>query len=102
MKINDNTADFDAIGDDHVGTSADTPLRNDAFVLNSEEKIDIIKDDVRHIMETLGLDLSDDSLKGTPNRVAKMFVNEIFGGLNPNKKPSASTFENKYQNESDC
>ncbi|SFN88451.1 GTP cyclohydrolase I [Bizionia echini] len=97
MKINDNTADFDAIGDDHVGTSADTPLRNDAFVLNSEEKIDIIKDDVRHIMETLGLDLSDDSLKGTPNRVAKMFVNEIFGGLNPNKKPSASTFENKYK-----
>ena len=48
-------------------------------------------------METLGLDLTDDSLKGTPNRVAKMFVNEIFGGLNPNKKPKASTFENKYQ-----
>lgn len=97
MKINDNTADFDAIGEDHVGTSADTPLRADAFVLNSEEKIKIIKDDVRHIMETLGLDLTDDSLKGTPNRVAKMFVNEIFGGLNPDKKPSASTFENKYK-----
>ena len=97
MKINDNIADFDAIGEDHVGTSADTPLRADAFVLNSEEKIKIIKDDVRHIMETLGLDLTDDSLKGTPNRVAKMFVNEIFGGLNPDKKPSASTFENKYK-----
>ncbi|WP_417200037.1 GTP cyclohydrolase I FolE [Bizionia sp.] len=97
MKINDNTADFDAIGDDHVGTSADTPLRSDAFVLNSEEKIKIIKEDVRHIMETLGLDLTDDSLQGTPNRVAKMFVNEIFGGLNPNKKPSASTFDNKYK-----
>tara|TARA_R110002012_G_scaffold51138_1_gene132166 strand:+ start:50587 stop:51264 length:678 start_codon:yes stop_codon:yes gene_type:complete len=97
MKINDNTADFDAIGEDHVGTSADTPLRADAFVLNSEEKIKIIKDDVRHIMETLGLDLTDDSLKGTPNRVAKMFVNEIFGGLNPDKKPSASTFDNKYK-----
>ncbi|UPS90439.1 GTP cyclohydrolase I FolE [Bizionia sp. M204] len=97
MKINDNTADFDAIGDDHVGTSADTPLRSDAFVLNSEEKIKIIKEDVRHIMETLGLDLTDDSLQGTPNRVAKMFVNEIFGGLNPEKKPSASTFDNKYK-----
>ncbi|OBX21701.1 MULTISPECIES: GTP cyclohydrolase I FolE [Bizionia] len=97
MKINDNTADFDAIGDDHVGTSADTPLRSDAFVLNSEEKIKIIKEDVRHILETLGLDLTDDSLQGTPNRVAKMFVNEIFGGLNPDKKPSASTFDNKYK-----
>ena len=62
----------------------------------AKEKIDIIKDDVRHIMETLGLDLTDDSLKGTPNRVAKMFVKEIFGGLDPDKKPSASTFENKY------
>ncbi|EGV43592.1 GTP cyclohydrolase I FolE [Bizionia argentinensis JUB59] len=97
MKINDNTADFDALGDDHVGTSADTPLRSDAFVLNSEEKIEIIKNDVRHIMETLGLDLTDDSLKGTPNRVAKMFVNEIFSGLNPAIKPSASTFDNKYK-----
>lgn len=97
MKINDNTAGFDAIGDDHVGTSADTPLRQDAFVLSSEEKIAIIKQDVHHIMETLGLDLTDDSLKGTPNRVAKMFVNEIFGGLNPAKKPSASTFDNKYK-----
>ena len=77
--------------------SSDTPLRSDAFRLNAEEKIDIIKDDVRHILETLGLDLSDDSLKGTPNRVAKMFVNEIFGGLDPKSKPKASTFDNKYQ-----
>ncbi len=97
MKINDNTADLDTIGEDHIGTSADTPLRSDAFVLNPQEKIEIIKEDVRHIMETLGLDLTDDSLKGTPNRVAKMFVNEIFGGLNPDKKPSASTFDNKYK-----
>jgi GTP cyclohydrolase I len=69
----------------------------DAFNLTSEEKIDIIKDDVRHIMETLGLDLSDDSLNGTPLRVAKMFVKEIFGGLNPDKKPNASTFQNKFK-----
>nr|WP_321237359.1 GTP cyclohydrolase I FolE [uncultured Psychroserpens sp.] len=97
MKLDKDIQDIEAIGDDHIGTSSETPLRNDAFELTPNEKIDIIKDDVRHIMETLGLDLTDDSLKGTPNRVAKMFVNEIFGGLDPNKKPSASTFDNKYK-----
>ncbi|GAA3653513.1 GTP cyclohydrolase I FolE [Flavivirga jejuensis] len=97
MKIENNIEEFESLGDDHIGTSSNTPLRNDAFKLSNEEKIDIIKDDVRHIMETLGLDLSDDSLSGTPNRVAKMFVKEIFGGLNPKKKPKASTFENKYK-----
>ena len=97
MKIEKNTGDFDALGEDHIGTSSNTPLREDAFKLSTEEKIEIIKDDVRHIMETLGLDLTDDSLKGTPNRVAKMFVKELFGGLDPAKKPSASTFENKYK-----
>lgn len=97
MKFDNNIEDLDALGDEHVGTSSDTPLRDDAFLLSTEEKIDIIKDDVRHIMETLGLDLTDDSLKGTPNRVAKMFVKELFGGLDPKQKPSASTFENKYK-----
>nr|WP_321225177.1 GTP cyclohydrolase I FolE [uncultured Psychroserpens sp.] len=97
MKIEKDIHDYDAIGDDHVGSSSETPLRKDAFKLTASEKIDIIKDDVRHILETLGLDLTDDSLKGTPNRVAKMFVNEIFGGLDPAKKPSASTFDNKYK-----
>jgi len=97
MRLKDNSEELDSIGDNHVGTSANTPLRNDAFKLSIDEKIDIIKDDVRHIMETLGLDLTDDSLSGTPNRVAKMFVKEIFGGLNPDTKPSASTFDNKYK-----
>jgi GTP cyclohydrolase I len=97
MKIEKDLEDFEAIGDDHIGSSSETPLRNDAFKLTNDEKIDIIKDDVRHIMETLGLDLTDDSLKGTPNRVAKMFVNEIFGGLSPQRKPKASTFDNKYK-----
>lgn len=97
MKTDKNIQDIDAFGDDHIGTSADTPMRNDAFKLSADEKIDIIKDDVRHILETLGLDLNDDSLKGTPLRVAKMFVKEIFGGLSPDKKPNASTFENKYK-----
>lgn len=97
MKFDKDLEDFDAIGDNHIGTSQDTPMRSDAFKLTNEEKMDIIKDDVRHIMETLGLDLTDDSLRGTPNRVAKMFVKEIFGGLDPNNKPKASTFDNKYK-----
>lgn len=86
----------DPIGDNHVLTSIETPLRDDAFKLTNEEKIEAIIGDVKNILNTLGLDLTDDSLKGTPKRVAKMFVNEIFGGLHPDKKPLASTFENKY------
>ena len=100
MKTNFNSKElenFDYIGDNHIGTASDTPIRKDAFRLNADEKIEIIRDDVKHIMETLGLDLSDDSLMGTPNRVAKMFVNEIFSGLDPKNKPKASTFENKYK-----
>lgn len=87
----------DPLGENHVGTSAQTPLRSDAFNLSDDEKITLIKKDVENILNTLGLDLTDDSLKGTPNRVAKMFVKEIFGGLHPHKKPSSSTFENKYK-----
>ena len=97
MKINNDIEEFESLGNNHIGTSKETPMRNDAFKLSKEEKIDIIKDDVRHILETLGLDLNDDSLKGTPLRVAKMFVKEVFGGLDPNKKPKSSTFENKYK-----
>ncbi|WP_299115089.1 GTP cyclohydrolase I FolE [uncultured Winogradskyella sp.] len=96
MKI-ENDFDIDAIGDDHISSSSETPLRDDAFELSNSEKIDSIKADVEHILETLGLDLTDDSLSGTPKRVAKMFVNEIFSGLHPDNKPSASTFENKYK-----
>lgn len=87
----------DEIGENHVGTSAETPLRPDAFNISDDEKIELIKKDVEKILITLGMDLTDDSLKGTPNRVAKMFVKETFGGLNPGRKPSASTFENKYK-----
>ena len=87
----------DELGNNHVATSAETPMRADAFVISDEEKIELIKKDVEKILNTLGLDLTDDSLKGTPNRVAKMFVKEIFGGLNPSKKPSSSTFDNKYK-----
>ena len=97
MGLKNNIEKFDTLGDNHIGTSTETPMRADAFKLSADKKIEIIKDDVQHIMETLGLDLSDDSLNGTPNRVAKMFVNEIFRGLDPAKKPKASTFDNKYQ-----
>lgn len=89
--------EIQAIGDDHIGSSAVTPLRADAFELSDIEKIASIKKDVAHILETLGLDMTDDSLKGTPTRVAKMFVNEIFGGLHPDRKPTASTFDNNYK-----
>lgn len=93
-----NTENFeDEQGNNHIATNEETPLRTDAFVLSDDEKIELIKKDVAHILETLGIDLTDDSLKGTPNRVAKMFVKELFGGLNPSKKPSASTFDNKYK-----
>lgn len=98
MKIDSSLEEhFEEMGNDHVSSSEETPLREDAFVLNDEEKIERIKENVREIMLTLGLDLDDDSLKGTPNRVAKMFVTELFGGLHPKRKPKASTFENKYQ-----
>ena len=82
---------------DHPYTNAVNPIREDAFNLTDDEKIERIKKDVESILLTLGMDLTDDSIKGTPNRVAKMFVKEIFGGLNPNKKPKPSTFENNYK-----
>jgi GTP cyclohydrolase I len=93
-----NNADFqDEIGDNHIATNAQNPVRIDAFAISDEEKIELIKKDVENILSTLGIDLTDDSMKGTPNRVAKMFVKELFGGLNPTKKPKASTFENNYK-----
>jgi GTP cyclohydrolase I len=80
----------------HSFGSVETPLRPDAFALSDEEKIERIEGAVRTILDTLGLDLTDDSLQGTPRRVAKMYVKETFGGLNPERKPSLNTFENSY------
>lgn len=97
MKIDKILNDIDEQGDAHAGGSAKNPIREDAFELSDIEKVALINKDVKRIMETLGLDLTDDSLKGTPQRVAKMFVNEIFAGLDPEKKPVASTFDNKYK-----
>jgi GTP cyclohydrolase I len=84
------------IGDNHVMTNSDTPLRRDAFDMSDEDKKKEIEYHFAKIMDILGLDMTDDSLQGTPHRVAKMFVKEIFYGLNPNSKPRVSTFENKY------
>jgi len=92
-----NSDDFhEEIGNNHIGFNAKNPIRKDAFDISDDQKIELIKKDVENILATLGMDLTDDSIKGTPNRVAKMFVKEIFSGLNPNKKPNSSTFENNY------
>lgn len=84
------------IGEDHIGSSELTPIRGDAFDKTDDEKIEIIQEHFAQIMHTLGLDLEDDSLKGTPYRVAKMYVKEIFEGLNPKNKPVARQFNNHY------
>ncbi|MCH7407630.1 GTP cyclohydrolase I FolE [Belliella aquatica] len=89
--------DIDEIGDEHVGTSFETPLREDAFEMDDELKIELIEKHFKEIMHVLGLDLTDDSLKGTPRRVAKMYIQEIFSGLDPKNKPDAKLFENKYK-----
>jgi GTP cyclohydrolase I len=88
---------YDLIGDNHVGTSMETPMREDAFLMSDEQKMVLIENRFREIMDVLGLDLTDDSLRGTPHRVAKMFVKEIFSGLNPENKPKISVFENKFR-----
>ncbi len=88
---------FDLIGDGHQMTSAETPLRPDAFDKSDAEKMATIEKHFHIIMEEMGLDMTDDSLRGTPHRVAKMFIQEIFSGLNPANKPKISVFENSYQ-----
>ncbi|WP_317898805.1 GTP cyclohydrolase I FolE [Aurantibacillus circumpalustris] len=95
ISLSDMTAE--EIGNNHIMTSIDTPMKKDAFKLNDDEKIKKIEANFREIMETLGLDLRDDSLKGTPERVAKMYVKEIFSGLDPANKPKIALFENRYQ-----
>ena len=94
--MKNNLNHIEEVGDDHLSSTGDTPMRADAFEKSDEVKIAEIEEKFKDIMHTLGLDLTDDSLKGTPKRVAKMFVKEIFGGLNPEKAPTSSNFENKY------
>lgn len=96
-----NTTEIESIsdqelGEDHLAAASDTPLRPDAFELDDSLKIELIAKHFKEIMHVLGLDLTDDSLKGTPYRVAKMYVKEAFSGLNPANKPKATLFENKF------
>ncbi|WP_194777281.1 GTP cyclohydrolase I FolE [Pararhodonellum marinum] len=88
---------IEEIGDEHIGTSHETPLREDAFEMDDELKMELIEKHFREIMHVLGLDLTDDSLKGTPRRVAKMYIKEVFSGLNPKNRPDVKLFENKYK-----
>jgi GTP cyclohydrolase I len=87
---------YELIGDNHQMTSADTPLRKDAFEKSDEDKMITIEKHFKVIMEEMGLDMTDDSLQGTPHRVAKMFIKEIFSGLDPKNKPKISVFDNSY------
>ncbi|MCB2203954.1 GTP cyclohydrolase I FolE [bacterium] len=89
--------DVDLQGDYHAASSVDTPLRDDAFVLSDDEKMQIIERNMTEILHTLGLDLTDDSLSGTPHRVAKMYVKEIFQGLKEENRPEAKVFKNSFQ-----
>ncbi|MFK7780851.1 GTP cyclohydrolase I FolE [Psychroserpens sp.] len=85
------------IGDDHLFTGLETPMKKDAFKLSDDEKKQRIAILFEEIMDVMGLDLTDDSLQGTPKRVAKMYIDEIFSGLNPENKPKVALFDNKYQ-----
>lgn len=85
------------IGDNHLYTNLETPLKSNAFEISDEEKKEKIAVLFAEIMDVMGMDLNDDSLKGTPERVAKMYIDEIFSGLNPKNKPKMSLFDNKYQ-----
>jgi GTP cyclohydrolase IA len=89
--------DIDEIGDEHLFTGLETPMRDDAFALSDQQKKEKIAALFEQIMHVMGLDLTDDSLKGTPKRVAKMYIDEIFSGLNPKNKPSVALFDNKYE-----
>lgn len=92
-----NNHSYEEIGDDHLYTGLETPMRADAFKLSDNDKKEKIALLFEEIMNVMGLDLTDDSLKGTPKRVAKMYIEEIFSGLNPENKPKVALFDNKYQ-----
>ena len=96
-RLNLSELSSEDIGNEHISTSIETPMKKDAFAISDEEKMKKIESHFREIMETLGLDLNDDSLNGTPERVAKMYIKEIFSGLNPANKPKIALFENRYQ-----
>lgn len=97
QKIELNGLDFEEVGNDHLSTGLETPMKKGAFNLTDAQKKERIAHLFAEIMDVMGLDLTDDSLKGTPSRVAKMYIDEIYSGLNPNNKPKVALFENKYK-----
>lgn len=97
IKMNNASQEVFNTDDEHIATSLRSPIREEAFEMTDELKIQLIQEHFKEIMHLIGLDLTDDSLKGTPHRVAKMFVKEVFSGLNPANKPRVTLFENKYQ-----
>jgi len=102
LKTNDQTLKLnrfteEEIGDDHICTGIDTPMKKNPFEISDDDKKIRIAELFAEIMDVMGLDLTDDSLRGTPNRVAKMYIDEIFSGLNPKNKPKVALFDNKYQ-----
>lgn len=92
-----NSSNLELDDMEHPFVNSNTPLREDAFELSDEEKIEVIEKHFKEIMLALGLDLQDESLRGTPRRVAKMYVKELFAGLNPKNEPSMTLFSNEYQ-----
>ncbi len=90
-------AETEELGNEHISTNLETPLRDDAFAIDDDLKMELIAKHFEDIMNIMGLDLTDDSLKGTPKRVAKMYIKEIFSGLNPQNKPKIALFDNSYQ-----
>jgi len=92
-----NNFSIDEIGDDHISTGLETPMKKNAFDISDAEKKDRIASLFAEIMNVMGLDLTDDSLNGTPKRVAKMYIDEIFSGLDPKNKPKIALFDNKYR-----
>jgi len=96
-EIKNQQVTHEEMGESHAGFSMETPLREDAFALDDELKIELIEKHFKEIMLILGLDLNDDSLSGTPHRVAKMYVTEMFKGLDPKNLPIAKLFDNRYQ-----
>lgn len=97
IEVNTLLQQFNEMGDIHATYSDETPLRDDAFEMDDDTKVEKISEHFAAIMELLGLDLTDDSLRGTPYRVAKMYVKEIFSGLNPDNRPDIKLFDNKYR-----
>jgi len=92
-----NGFSIDEIGDDHISTGMETPMKRNAFDISDTTKKEKIEALFAEIMDVMGLDLTDDSLKGTPRRVAKMYIDEIFSGLDPKNKPKVALFDNKYK-----